>query len=115
MLNFKRGRLSRAGLDRLAASVEHVAKMRGDGEGFDILSFEETGRERLMEVKTTKYAAETPFFVTANEVGVSENREDEDHLYRVYGFRSNPSLFTLRGALPRRFQLTATQYRASVR
>ncbi|BAS06695.1 hypothetical protein AHiyo4_01170 [Arthrobacter sp. Hiyo4] len=44
-----------------------MSKTRGDGLGYDILSFEESGKERLLEVKTTKSRAETPFFVSRNE------------------------------------------------
>ena len=72
MINFERARLIRAGKERLAASIEHVARVRGDGDGFDVLSFEESGKERLIEVKTTKYGQDTPFFVSRNELAVSE-------------------------------------------
>jgi hypothetical protein len=53
-----------AGLDSLAAKVEHVSRTRGDGLGFDVLSFDEQGKERYIEVKTTAFAKETPFFVS---------------------------------------------------
>ena len=112
VLDFERARLARLGCDQLAASVEHVAKTQGDGQGFDILSFEESGREKLVEVKTTKYGAQTPFFVTRNEVQVSEDRSDQYDLYRVYSFRSVPKLFSLRGSIAQSFELQPTQYRA---
>ncbi len=53
VLNYERARLIRSGQERLAGSIEHVSRVRGDAEGFDILSFEESGQERLIEVKTT--------------------------------------------------------------
>jgi Protein NO VEIN, C-terminal len=40
------------------------------------------GRERLVEVKTTAYGRETPFFVTRNEVEVSGKQDDQYFLYR---------------------------------
>jgi hypothetical protein len=49
-MRFEEERLWRAGQKRLADKIEHVARTRGDGEGYDILSFEESGHERLIEV-----------------------------------------------------------------
>lgn len=43
-------RLHAAGKKALSERVEHVAGTRGDGLGYDVLSFEENGRERLIEV-----------------------------------------------------------------
>ena len=45
---------------------------RGDGAGFDVLSFDLGGKERLIEVKTTNGAARTPFFMTRNEMAVAD-------------------------------------------
>jgi len=109
---FERARLIHDGQARLADSVEHVARTRGDGEGFDILSFEISGRERLIEVKTTKHGPYTPFFVTQNEVRVSEEQAEQYHLYRVFSFRKDPRLFALPGAIPAQFQLRPTEYLA---
>src|SRR5690606_26774598 len=65
-LMFEVNRLHAAGKSRLADKIEHISESRGDGAGFDILSFDEDGRERFIEVKTTAFIAETPFFVTPN-------------------------------------------------
>jgi len=115
VLNFERARLLAAGREALAGRIEHTSRVRGDGEGFDILSFEESGKERLIEVKTTKYGRETPFFVSSNELAVSDSRADEYHLYRLFGFRLAPRLFTLAGALGSTCRLSASSYLATVR
>ena len=115
VLNFERARLLIAGREALAGRIEHTSRVRGDGEGFDILSFEESGKERLIEVKTTKYGRETPFFVSSNELAVSDSRADEYHLYRLFGFRLAPRLFTLAGALGSTCRLSASSYLATVR
>ena len=115
VLNFERARLLSLGKDGFAARIEHTARVRGDGEGYDILSFEESGRERLIEVKTTKYGRETPFFVSSNEVAVSESHADRYHLYRLFGFRVAPRLFTVNGMLQTTCWLSAASYLASVR
>lgn len=113
-LRFEQARLTVAGQERLAARVEHVSVIRGDGAGFDILSFDVDGRERLIEVKTTKYAGETPFFVSRNELEVSRVEKERYHLYRCFGFRKKPRLFTLQGALPETCVLDPVTYQASV-
>lgn len=61
-------RLHGAGKTRLADRVDHASVSQGDGLGYDVLSFEEDGRERLIEVKTTAFGELTPFFVSRNEL-----------------------------------------------
>lgn len=112
VLNYERARLVHRGKDSLAARIEHTSSVRGDYEGYDILSFDETGAERLIEVKTTKYGAETPFFVSRNEVSTSERRSSLYHVYRLYGFRRSPKLYTLSGAISQSCQLSAASFLA---
>lgn len=111
-VRFEVARLIHAGKDGLAERVEHVSVTEGDGLGYDIRSFEETGEDRLIEVKTTNYGPSTPFFVTRNEVEVSQRERDRFHLYRAYGFRDSPKLFAKRGPLEQSFRLDPTEYRA---
>ena len=82
--------------------------------GFDILSFERNGAERLVEVKTTRYGRYTPFFVSPNEVEVSRREAKSYQLYRVFGFRQQPRLFTLGGALERSVQLEPSEFMARI-
>jgi hypothetical protein len=112
VLNFERARLLASGQDALAAKIEHVSRTRGDHEGFDVLSFEADSSERLIEVKTTAFGALTPFFVSANQVRESQKRHDRYHLYRVFQFRKDPHLFTLRGAIRDNFDLEAREFLA---
>lgn len=112
ILNYERAKLIHTGKTSLADKVEHVSQVRGDQEGYDILSFEPTGEERLIEVKTTKYASETPFFVTRNELSVSRNHASQYHLYRLFTFRENPRLFTLPGAIDVTCDISAATYSA---
>jgi hypothetical protein len=67
-----------------------------------------------VEVKTTSMD-ETPFFVSRNEVTVSESHAPENHLYRLFAFRAGPQLFTLNGALSATCQLAASTFLAKVR
>lgn len=103
-------RLHGAGKRTLADRVEHVAATQGDGLGFDVLSFEEDGRERLIEVKTTAFGELTPFFVSRNELARSNKDAPSYQLYRVFDFRSRPRVFSLRGAIATHCRLDPTTY-----
>jgi hypothetical protein len=111
---FEQARLIRAGRENLASKIEHTAATQGDSAGFDILSFETTGQERRIEVKTTAYGPLTPFFVSRNEVDVSQRPTPGYYLYRTFDFRRQPKLFTKQGPLDQSFKLDPTQYMASL-
>lgn len=106
-------RLHAAGEKALSGRVEHVAATQGDGLGYDVRSFENDGRERLIEVKTTSFGQLVPFFVTRNELARSKHDADRYHLYRVFAFRDNPRLFRLSGAINTHCVLDAVSYLAS--
>lgn len=114
VLSFEHRRLWTLGQRTLANKVEHVARTRGDGLGYDILSFEPNGRERLIEVKTTRFGNMTPFYATQHEVEVSGREHDRFHLYRVFRFTRNPQLFVLKGSLRETVVLDPIAYRASL-
>ena len=99
VVRFEEARLAAAGEERRAAEIEHVSETRGDHLGFDVLSFEPDGRERLIEVKTTAFGRDTPFYLSRNQLEVSRRERDRYHLYRLFRFRAAPKLFSLRGAL----------------
>lgn len=102
-------------LDRkyLADKVEHVSKTKGDGLGYDILSFDVSGKEKFIEVKTTSFGKETPFFVTNRELRFSEFAADQFHLARVFQFRKSPKIFSLPGSIDLHCNLDPVTYRAS--
>ncbi|MYJ96373.1 MAG: DUF3883 domain-containing protein [Proteobacteria bacterium] len=106
-------RLSDLGRDDLAGKVRWVAKEDGDGAGYDILSFSRRGEERWLEVKTTNGPATTPFWITANERRVSEQRPDVFRLARLYDFSRTPTAFRLKPPLTDHVRLAASQYRAT--
>lgn len=61
-----------------------VSNSKGDGEGFDILSFDEAGKEKYIEVKTTTSGQYQPFFITWTELERSRKEGDNYYLYRLY-------------------------------
>lgn len=101
VVELERQRLLAHGKERLADRVEHVSVTKGDGLGFDILSFDTTGRDRFIEVKTTAFSKETPFYVSKGELDFSKSSSDHFHLYRLFAFRRDPRLFTIPGAIDR--------------
>jgi hypothetical protein len=105
VLAFERHRLHVAGKKRLSDRVEHVSVTKGDGLGYDVLSFEADGRERFIEVKTTAFAKETPFFISRSEVEFSSATADRFHLFRVFEFRRRPRMFDLAGDVRDRCRL----------
>lgn len=115
VLRFERERLLRLDRGSLADRVEHVAVTAGDGAGFDILSYERDGSDRFIEVKTTAYGKQTPFFVTRNELAVSRGAHDRYHLYRLFRFREDPRLYSINGALDRICRLEPIQFSARPR
>lgn len=108
----ERDRLARMGRDDLASRVEHVAVTQGDGLGYDVLSFEESGLERFIEVKTTLHSIATPFFATQNEVEASNFYNDQYRLYRIFQFSKKPGMYTLQGSLVESCQLHPMNYAA---
>ena len=112
VMEFERARLLHEGKDRLARNVEHVSKTVGDRAGFDIRSYEVSGRDRFIEVKTTRYGKLTPFYISSGEVRFSEANANAYHLYRLFEFRQTPRLFQLPGDIGRHVHLQPINYRA---
>lgn len=91
----ERMRLTEAGRKDLARKIKWVSQEEGDGAGYDILSFNISGGERLLEVKTTPGHKYTPFYLTENERLLSVERPKEFRLMRLYNFGLSPKMFKL--------------------
>lgn len=113
VVELERARLHKAGEAALSKRVEQVSETKGDGLGFDVLSFNKDGTERFIEVKTTTFGKEVPFYVTSNELSLSRERPKEFHLYRLFEFRDNPKMFSLSGPISDFCRLDPVAYRAS--
>jgi hypothetical protein len=115
VVRFEQHRLRGLGHNSLAAKVEHVSSTQGDGLGFDILSFDERGTERFIEVKTTTFAKETPFFASSSEVRFATQHAKQFALYRLFDFRKAPRCITLLGAIQDHCALDPITYRCAFR
>ena len=61
-------------------------------EAFDILSFDENGQEKYIEVKTTLGGADTPFFISKNSYDMMQRHPTNYWIYRLYNFDLNKNV-----------------------
>jgi hypothetical protein len=113
VVDLERRQLTEASRSDLARKVRWVAVEDGDGAGYDVLSFDRIGRERLLEVKTTNGSARTPFFLTSVEREVATERPGDWCIYRVHLFAKEPRIFTIAPPLERVVHLQPDTWRAS--
>ena len=114
VLKYEKIRLGSIEKLNLVDRIEQISETQGDWAGYDIRSFNEDGSDRFIEVKTTRYGIETPFFVTKNELGFSKENSSDYNLYRVFSFRKAPKLFMLQGRLDKACTLDPVQFRARI-
>ena len=95
----EQNRLSSIGRDDLAGKVRWVSKEDGDGTGYDILSFSARGEPRWLEVKTTNGPVTTPFWITRNELRVSEDNLAHFRLARLYDLSRTLAAYRLKPPL----------------
>jgi hypothetical protein len=113
VLEIERKKLEKVQRPDLLKKIRWVSAEEGDGAGYDILSFEPDGRERLIEVKTTNGAARTPFFLSENERQRAAASAESWRLYRVHLFAQNPRIFLIAPPLNEMLYLRPDSWRAS--
>lgn len=112
-LEHERKLLFDGGRADLSRKVKWVSQDEGDGAGYDILSFDLHGRNRLIEVKTTNGSQRTPFFLSRNEERLSRERPGEFQLFRIYDFARAPRAFRINPPLTEHVKLEAESFRAT--
>ena len=113
VVDLEKRQLTEAERPDLARKVRWISAEDGDGAGYDILSFNRGGVERLIEVKTTNGSARTPFFLTRNECDLASERPADWRIYRVHLFSKGPRIFTIAPPLDNTVKLTPETWRAS--
>jgi hypothetical protein len=113
VVDVERKQLTQADRVDLARKVRWVSEEDGDGAGYDIYSFDPSGHERLIEVKTTNGAARTPFFISRNEYEFASERAADWRIYRVHLFARQPRIFTISPPLEAMLLLRPETWRAS--
>lgn len=113
VLEFEKWRLRTAGKEKFVEKVEWVSETKGDGLGFDILSRNDNGTDRYIEVKSTKLTKEAPFFFSEREFVFSKQNHANFYLYRVFDLKVRPKLFIANGSYDQFCNLRPTQYKGS--
>lgn len=114
-LEYEKRRLSNLGRDDLAKEIIHTSVVQGDGAGYDILSYNEDGSPRYIEVKTTRGSLNTDFYMSPNEINFSEKCSSNFFLYRIYDFGEKDSVkfFILQGNVNNQLHRTPVNFRMS--
>lgn len=99
IVEYEKWKLRSSGKEALAEKVEWISKDQGDGAGFDILSKDPNGKDKYIEVKTTKLSKEAPFYFTKNELDFSVSQSEKYHLYRIFNFEKEAKFFVKQGSL----------------
>ena len=92
---------------------ESAPRKEGDGGGYDILSFDQKGSERFLEVKTTVGSQTAPFYLTRNELSFCKERPQEFRICRLYDFAKIPKMFELAPPLDKFVHLEPLSFEAS--
>ena len=74
----------------LGDKADSVCK-KEDGCGYDVRSFDKSGNEIHIEVKTTTGNIDEPFYMSINEKEFLEDHPKNYFLYRLHKFQYNPS------------------------
>jgi hypothetical protein len=99
VVEFEKRKLIGIGKEKLADKIEWISKEQGDGAGFDILSRYPNGKDKYIEVKSTKLSREAPFYFTRNELYFSQEHAEDYHLYRLFNMNEEAKMFIKQGDL----------------
>ena len=111
----ERAKLVNSGRPDLAEKVEWTSRVRGDGAGYDILSFYESGKARFLEVKTTNGWQETPFFMSKNELDFAGQSKENYSIIRLYDFNRNQRAFEIQNPIQEKLNVIPDHFRMTFR
>lgn len=119
VLEIERRKMMALNRPDLIPKITHVAKYK-DGLGYDVISLDidENGNyhEIFIEVKTTAGSINTPFYVSSNELLVSQKLRLSYYLYRIFDLSQtgdSVGYYKIRGALDESCNLSPVDYIAS--
>jgi len=87
-----------------------VSENQGDGLGYDILSYDERGNKKYIEVKTTRYEENTLFYISASELAAAKKYGQQYYLYRVFKFGTENRISMYQGYRVEQLCTTPSSY-----
>lgn len=115
VIEYEKWDLIKNGKEKFAEQIRWISKEEGDGAGFDILSKNLNGKDKYIEVKTTKLGKETPFFFSRNELLFSQEHAEHYNLYRLFNFEDDAKIFIRNGGLDSICHSTPINYKGIIR
>lgn len=114
VLNKEKEYLKSIGKKELSTQIKHISKEH-DSAGYDILSFDEAGNEKYIEVKSTKQkVANVKFLISSNEYNKAKNLSNY-YVYIVFEANTTkPKIFKLKKPFdlpPNKINITPVSYR----
>ena len=115
VLNYEKKSLISLNCQDLADKVVHVAKVEGDGAGYDIKSYNVDGSIKYIEVKCTRGNINTDFFMSPREIKFSQINKDNFYLYRVFDINKNNNgkFYIVEGDVTETFTTQPTGFKLS--
>lgn len=115
VLRYERQNLISLNRQDLADKVVHVAKVEGDGAGYDIKSFNVDGAVKYIEVKCTRGNINTDFFMSPREIKFSQINKNNFYLYRVFDLNKNNDgkFYIVQGDVTETFTTQPTAFKLS--
>lgn len=89
-----------------------------DGRGYDVYSFDESGNEKFIEVKTTTGNEYSHFYLSENEVDFMRLNVNQYCIYRVYNFDEENNFaefYELSGEVENQLLMKPTQYKVRIK
>lgn len=111
VFEYEKLRLNELGKPSLAKSLKWVSREQGDGAGYDILSKNEDGSDRFIEVKSTTLSINTPIYFTKRESDFATENPDQFYLYRVFDLRAKPKMFLRKGPFSSYLHIEAQSFK----
>jgi hypothetical protein len=88
-----------------------VTGKAGLADRVDILSYNDNGTDRYIEVKTTKLGKEAPIFFSLNEYDFSKGHASHYYLYRLFNFNTKAKMFNVQGSFDDFCRVEAVAFR----
>lgn len=106
--------LRKRGMIQKSLEVEIV----NDGKGYDVLSFDNFGNEKYIEVKTTTGKNLNPFYLSENEVAFMRTNINSYSIYRVYNYdeeNNSGEFFEIKGDVENKILMKPIQYKVLIK